>query len=372
MADDDVQTLVFDNGSHTIRAGVAGDDAPRTIFQTIVGRLKNPGTVDYAMQNRAFVGHDVSANSDMLTLTRPNHNACVDNWEDMQEIWNHAFCNELRVRPADHPILLTEKPKSPREQRDRSAQVMFETFNVPAVYFAIDAELVMYASGRGSGMVLDSGECASYVVPIHQGHVINDACSRLDVAGAVLSASLFELLQSNESQYKLCEYGKGEIIRGIKENVCYVALDHDQELTRPVDKTYKLPDGKCIRIGQEQFKCPELLFQPNLGSDKESVGIHINAYNTIMNCNSDIREYMSTNIVLAGGSTMFPGFSARLNKEIQCLAGPTVKTRIISAPERMLSVWIGGSILASLSTFKTMWTSKENYNEFGSSAIHWT
>jgi len=134
-------------------------------------------------------------------------------------------------------------------------------------------------------------------------------------------------------------------------------------------KQYEMPDGQVITVGSERFRTPEVLFQPSfLGS--ESVGIHETTYNSIMKCDVDIRKDLYANTVLSGGTTMFPGIADRMQKEISALAPSTMKIKIIATPERKYSVWIGGSILASLSTFQQMWISKQEYDESGPSIVH--
>ncbi|CAL4065363.1 unnamed protein product, partial [Meganyctiphanes norvegica] len=136
-----------------------------------------------------------------------------------------------------------------------------------------------------------------------------------------------------------------------------------------IDKSYELPDGQVITIGNERFRCPEALFQPSF-IGMESMGVHETAYTSIMKCDIDIRKDLFANVVMSGGTTMYPGIADRMQKEITSLAPSTLKIKIIAPPERKYSVWIGGSILSSLSTFQTMWITKEEYEESGPGIVH--
>ncbi|XP_004645493.2 actin, cytoplasmic 1-like [Octodon degus] len=136
-----------------------------------------------------------------------------------------------------------------------------------------------------------------------------------------------------------------------------------------LEKSYELPDGQVITIGNKHFWCPEALFQPSfLGM--ESCGIHETTFNSIMKYNVDIRKDMYANTVLSGGTTMYPGIADRMQKEITALAPSTMKITIVAPPERKYFVWICGSLLALLSTFQQIWTSKQEYDESGPSIVH--
>eukprot|EP01121_Diplochlamys_sp_Union-15-3_P005307 TRINITY_DN1563_c0_g1_i3.p1 TRINITY_DN1563_c0_g1~~TRINITY_DN1563_c0_g1_i3.p1 ORF type:complete len:368 (+),score=68.48 TRINITY_DN1563_c0_g1_i3:117-1220(+) len=361
---DEVQSIVVDCGSGVCKAGFAGDDAPRAVFPAYIGRPKHTGVMVGMGQRDSYVGSDAQAKRGILALKYPVEHGIVTDWDDMEKIMHHTCYNELRIAPEEHPFLLTEVPLSPKAQREKLTQTMFETFAIPAFYVAIQAVLAQYASGRTTGVVLESGDGVTHVVPVKDGFVLTHAIMRLNLAGRNITEYLARLLM--ERGYYFDTTAEIDMVREMKEIYSYTAMNFNEESTKNVE--YELPDGRIINIGDERFRCTEALFQPSfLGL--EAPGIHEIVYNSIMKCDDDIRKEMFGNVLLSGGTTMSLDIENRIEKELTALAPSNMPVKVIAPSHRKHSVWIGGSILASISSFQDKWISKENYDELGPSAI---
>lgn len=256
---------------------------------------------------------------------------------------------------------------------------MMENFNPPALFVGIQGVLSVYAAGRETGTALSIGGGLTQITPVHKGYAVPGASSYLKLGGQDLRLNLSKIL--TEAGHAIVNYRNFlDHAQNIFEKFCYVALDFQQELVSPAKKTkveeesYELPNGEIITPKDEKFRCPELLFEPsllgNLNEHNIKEGIHKTCFDAISACDFDIHPALCKNIVLSGGCTMLPGLPQRLEKEIKRLLSVGREVTVIAPAHRKNSVWIGGSILASLSSFKDMWVTKAQYEEQGPSVIH--
>ncbi len=306
-------------------------------------------------------------------------NGIIKNWEDMTHLWDYAFFDRMKIDPRGRKILLTEPPMNPLKNREQMCEVMFDRYGFGGVYVAIQAVLALYAQGLSSGVVVDSGDGVTHVVPVYESVVLNHLTRRLDVAGRDVTKQLINLLLRRG--YAFNRTADFETIRQIKEKCCYVSYDLEldkklAEETTVLVETYELPDGRTVKIGPERYEAPECLFQPSL-VDVEQPGVAELLFNTIQAADVDVRSSLYKAIVLSGGSSMYPGLPSRLEKELKQLwltkilhGDPTrlnkFKVRIEDPPRRRHMVFLGGAVLANIMSDKDqMWISKQEWEEQG-------
>ncbi|XP_041968772.1 alpha-centractin [Aricia agestis] len=363
------QPVVIDNGSGVIKAGFAGDQIPKCRFPNYIGRPKHVRVMAGALEGELFVGPRAEEHRGLLSIKYPMEHGIVTDWNDMERVWNYIYSkDQLSTFSEEHPVLLTEAPMNPRRNREKAAEVFFETFNVPALFLSMQAVLSLYATGRTTGVVLDSGDGVTHSVPIYEGFAMPHSIMRVDVAGRDVTRYLRLLLR--KEGVNLRTSAELEIVKNIKERACYLSPNPLKEETLDSERAqFTLPDGTQLEIGPARFRAPEVLFRPDLIGE-ECEGLHEVLMFAIQKSDMDLRKVLYQNIVLSGGSTLFRGFGDRLLAEIRRLAPKDMKIRISAPQERLYSTWIGGSILASLDTFRKMWVSKREYDEEGHRAVH--
>ena len=374
MSEELGKPIVIDNGTGLTKVGFAGEDSPRYVFPTLIGYPKHATITDVgAYQKEYFIGDEAQRLRGVLKLVYPIEHGIITDWDALKKIWAYTFYDLLRVDPSEHPVLLTEAPLNPRQNREKMAEIMFNEFNVPALYVAMQAALSLYASGRTTGLVVDIGDGVTHIVPIWEGFAIDKGIKRVNLAGRDITRYLLTLLYQRGYQFE--SSAEFEIVRDIKEKMCYVALDLEKELQvadkmgAAFEKPYILPNGETLMIGAEMFLAPEVLFNPGV-IGKETEPLHKLILSSIRSCAIDLQRDLLANIVLSGGTTMLKGLKERLYKEIKEEVPENVEVKIIAPVERATSVWIGGSILASLSGFSRYWVTKKEIEEKGIKIIH--
>lgn len=357
-----------------VKAGFAGEEAPRCVFPAIVGRPKHASAMQGVNQKSEYIGEEANQKRGILELNYPIAAGIVESWEDMEKVWQHTFYNELRVTPTElKGVLLTEAPRNPKANREKMTTIMFETFEVPNCYVAIQAVMSLYAAGRTTGLVVDSGDGVTHTVPVFEGFSIPHAIEKMEIAGRVITDYCQKLLL--EAGHSFTSSAELETVKDIKEKLCYVAADYDAELaaansSSAQDQTYTLPDKAVISIkGSIRLQTAELLFKPELNG-KTCLSIQNLAWKSVSSSDVDVRRDLSKNVILSGGSTMYEGLADRLKAEIEALAPAGAEIRIIATQDRKYAVWKGASTLASLSSFGASWISREEYEEHGAGIVH--
>ena len=364
------------NGTGFSKNGFAGDDRPRSIFPTVIGYPSHEAIqTEKDYKKEFYIGHEAIQNRGVLNLSWPLEHGKIKDWEEMRKIWNYTFYKDLKIDPSKHAVILTEAPLNPKKNREEMARIMFEEFNVPALYVGLQAVLSLFASGSDTGCVVDIGDGVTHVAPVAQGYAISDAIQRVELAGRDITEYLKKLLKIADYEFE----GKAgiDIVREIKEKVCYVALDFEKEMERSkkvkdIEKDYELPNGEIITLNDERFVAPEVLFNPDLYKKREKPPIDQLIINVIDDCKIDVQKELYANIILSGGSTMFPGLKERLTKSIQEKITKNVDVKIHTPSDRMYSVWLGGSLLGFRKGFFKAAITKHQFIEEGPEVIHQT
>ncbi|XP_069112427.1 uncharacterized protein [Argopecten irradians] len=365
--EDDVCVVVLDNGSYKIQAGFAGDDAPRSRFRTVVGiPLYEGQTVGGRPPKNCYVGDGAIAYMDILDVRRPIERGVVTDWDAMESVWKYAF-DDLFVKSSETNVLLTEPPLNPKTNREKMTQVMFEKFSPLGLYVMGPTLLSLFSSGRGTGLVIDSGYEVTTVGCIYEGYKLPQTMFRCDIGGNDITNYLIELLAIKG--YTFSTASEIEEVQNMKNLHAFVSATPEEEKVNNIEMDYTCSDGTTIRLGYERFQCMEAMFNPTLvGSN--AFGIHELIAKSITACPQDFIRDLCRNIIISGSNTMAQGLVARLQKELETLMPSLLRVKVVAPPERKSSTWIGGSIRGSLSTTESLWITQTDYDEFGPNVIY--
>lgn len=307
----------------------------------------------------------------LLNIKSPIVGGNVVNWDAMEDLWHYTFYKGLRVAPEEHPILLNKPLLSPRPQNEKTAQILMETFQFPALYIADQVLLSLFSSGQTTGLVVDIGKDLCQIAPIYESTTVPFISSKLKLAGNDITEYLTQLLMESGS-HRFSTSAEKELVHDMKEKHCYVAYDFEDELQKAtckgaLEKFYQLPNGKVIPMNTERFTCTEMLFQPDFAGKDYEYGIQGFIFNAVRKSNVEQHKDLWYNIVVSGGTTQLPGFSARLKKELVPYVGKfSPRTRNTGK----YGVWFGGSQIAGNIHRGSIWFTKEEYDEAGFSMLH--
>jgi len=406
MSRGNLPAVVIDNGTGYTKMGYAGNTEPQYIIPTVIATNDSAGKKTAAAQKKGvedldfFIGDEAQSYAKTYDLFYPVRHGQVDNWTHMEQYWEHCIFKYLRAEPEDHYFLLTEPPLNAPENREYTAEIMFETFNVPGLYIAVQAVLALAASWTSksvtertlTGTVIDSGDGVTHVIPVAEGYVIGSSIKSIPLAGRDITAFVQQLMRERETTIPPSE--SMEVAKRVKETYSYVCPDIVKEFqkydTEP-EKWVRQYEGQeavtkkpyTADVGYERFLGPEIFFNPEILNSDFLTPLPKVVDDTIQTCPIDCRRGLYKNIVLSGGSTMFKDFSKRLQRDIKRsvdwrikrseeLSGGKIKSvplavNVISHHMQRYAVWFGGSMLASTPEFYNVCHTKAQYDEYGPS-----
>merc|ERR1719192_229848 len=332
-----------------------------------------------------YVGSQAQTLRGILSINHPIRQGVVQDWEDLETIWEHIFHTELHTEASAQPLLITQQPLATQEDETKMAEILMEKLEVPAMFIANKSVMSLYGGGNMTGISVDSGHDTTYLVPSYQGNAIQDATLVLKIGGKQVTEHLMNLLMNGKYSFpddnfllwrkkkktKFTVSSRKEIIREMKEQYCTVSPNYTLSYEDPSfpENSIRLPDGNMIVMGKETFVAPEIMFQPGL-ANKKSCGLSQLIYYSVLKCEEKIRAELLSNITLSGGNTKFPGFEKPLYQELSELFEDKTNIKVRSLPNRELLGWIGGARLSNLSSFQRFWLTKADYQENGPVIVH--
>ena len=367
----DKSSIIIDCGSGYCKAGFSGEIDPTVVIPTAVWHPQSNNMITTDDQSSLLFGNK-ALEAENGVLVRPIEKRKIVKWNDMELFLDNLFNNELKIKTEDYCIFMTEPPLTTKSSRETLTQILFEKFNAPFIFITNGAVLTSYGACKYSGLVLDVGYDSSIAVPIEYGYPYSSCIQTMDVGGKDVSEYLIKLLVKKGYEEKKIKNN----ISLIKEKYCYIEDEKNAKIKndeKKIESTkFNLPDGTEINIDKERVIGPEILFHPEM-INKTLGGIdYIFCSALSLIDHTTKNKFEGDNLIIAGGSTLFDGFINRLQSEIDKDFGGKYKNRmnIINIKERKNLQWIGASIYSLMHIFKGLCTSREEYNNYGTEAVH--
>jgi len=371
--------VVIDLGTGFLKVGLSSSTTPDFLLPNTVGRpiLRSDESFSKQKIKDIMICDETTPVRQYLDLTLPVEHGVVTNWDDETLVLDYIFKNKLQIENNDHPILITEAPMNPIDNRKKMCEVFFETLGFPSLQVSPQALLVLYAQGLVTGVVVDSGDGVTHIMPIAETCLLPHCVGRMNIAGRDITEHMVKLLTLRG--YPFHKTSDFDVVREIKERLCFISADitADRKLAHETTAyvvPYTLPDSRLIKVSGERFEAPEVLFNPSaLGYEGE--GLSDMVFQTIMKTDIDLRKKFFDSIVISGGTTMFPGMSTRLTNDLRRLVKDkilggdekklgTYKIHVEDPPNRRFLVYLGATVLANLSQGKSnMWATQQDWKE---------
>lgn len=360
--------LVIDNGSSTIKAGFNGENVPKLVIPTVTGKYKDNNLNFLLPEDYIFVGNDALINSSILDLNYPLLNSGNPDFNNLEQIWNYLFFNELRVSPEAHNVFLTEPNYTSDKSRETMAEIMFEKFNIFNIHIEPQSTMTLFSTTKTTGLVIESGDSLTQILPIYEGYIIQQGIRYMELAGRDLTIQFEKLLNRHIVDRHLSN--TFEYAKKIKEKFCTFRSEKSSD--NNFIKEYILPDNTTFTIKDEEiYNISEGFLNPEL-LNKDISPIHTILNDSLESCDINIRKELAQNIVLGGGNSMINGLpeNLKMNLEKNMHKKYQKNIKINAQNERKYSSWIGSSVVCSIGTFQNMWISKNEYEEVGARVLH--
>ncbi|XP_075056679.1 actin-like protein 6A [Mixophyes fleayi] len=415
--EDEIAGLVFDIGSHSVRAGYAGEDHPKLDFPTMIGSVLDREDGSTAMEtNSGKLGSTYYIDNKAEEVPKENMEALsplkdgmIEDWDSFQAILDYTYKMLVESKSTLYPVLMSEASWNTREKREKLTELMFEHFNIPQFYLSKSAVLTTFANGRNMGLVLDSGSTYTTAIPVHDGHVLQQGIVKSPLAGDFISQQCRELFQemnvdlippymiaSKEAvpvgapaNWKRKEnlpqitnswhnYMCSHVIQDFKSSVLQVSnsIYHENVAAKMPTVHYTFPNGYKCNFGVDRLRIPEGLFVPSNVkglSDNTMLGVSQVVTTSVGMCDSNMESKLYNNVIVTGGNSLLQGFTDRLTRELTNKTPPKIKLRLIAnalvVERRRLNPWRGGSTICAMGTLREAWISKQEYEEGGKQCV---